>query len=337
MTFMLSASRAPSFTLPSNCEAADAHSGSRFLQWPHQGAKNSTSQISSLSMTVFSKLLSVSWTTLPFPPLPPLDWKQYNKHSNFRYFLNSFLLENKVKHTLWPLPPLPPPPPSRWLTIALNPSKPPLTRPSAVRGPLYASGWFLLAPKILMVGNPRTPNLPASSLWESQSIPPTLTIPYREQEVHTANRNLISGPNNVNDKALKFPTLRAVAAFLYSGARLLQCPHLGRNQTKHVRQLTGANTGISLGITRTCSDPSFPRKIKYIVTHFVSSGEFWGCTDDDSALILFQTERNTISWRKIYRKPLWRCGQRQSSAPLLDPKHLVIVVVRIPSPGSPKS
>lgn len=64
------ASRAPRRTLPLSSEAAAFHCGSRLLQCPHHGAKNSTSQISLLLRTRSSKLASVSSTT-SFPDPPP--------------------------------------------------------------------------------------------------------------------------------------------------------------------------------------------------------------------------------------------------------------------------
>lgn len=45
--------------------AAFVYSGTRFLQCPHQGAKNSTTQTSSPFITKLSKLLGVSSTTFP--------------------------------------------------------------------------------------------------------------------------------------------------------------------------------------------------------------------------------------------------------------------------------
>lgn len=50
-----------------------------FLQCPHQGAKNSTNQISSLSSTVRSKLSSVSSTTSFLLPAPPPLWSQHHR------------------------------------------------------------------------------------------------------------------------------------------------------------------------------------------------------------------------------------------------------------------
>ncbi len=51
------------------------------LQCPHQGAKNSTIQTSSLSSTVRSKLSSVSSTTSFLLPAPPPLWSQQNPKS----------------------------------------------------------------------------------------------------------------------------------------------------------------------------------------------------------------------------------------------------------------
>lgn len=56
------------FTLPESCPAALSHSGASFWQCPHQGAKNSTSHISSESSTISLKLFSFSSTTGPLPP-----------------------------------------------------------------------------------------------------------------------------------------------------------------------------------------------------------------------------------------------------------------------------
>lgn len=51
------------FTFPLSSEAAAAQWGAKFLQCPHHGAKNSTSQISSEFNTSLSKLESVNSTT----------------------------------------------------------------------------------------------------------------------------------------------------------------------------------------------------------------------------------------------------------------------------------
>uniref|UniRef100_A0A6B0V582 Putative secreted protein n=1 Tax=Ixodes ricinus TaxID=34613 RepID=A0A6B0V582_IXORI len=138
------ASTAPSLTLPLSSVAAFSQCGARFLQWPHQGAKNSTSQRSSLSSTSSSKLLSSSSTTSLFPLLPPL-----------LVFL-----------------------PRRWSTTFLSSWSPALATPSAVRAPLKSVGLFLLTPKILTVGKPRTPYCPAKDLSLSASTAPTFTTPF---------------------------------------------------------------------------------------------------------------------------------------------------------------
>ena len=52
--------------------------------------------------------------------------------------------------------------------------------PSAVRGPLKSSGLFLFAPNILIVGNPRILNLPASDLCSSAFTPATLATPCKK-------------------------------------------------------------------------------------------------------------------------------------------------------------
>jgi hypothetical protein len=72
-TVSASQSTWPSFTLPFKFFAAVFHSGASFLQWPHQGAKNSTSHMSSLWMTSLSKLAVVRSTDALAPPsfLPP--------------------------------------------------------------------------------------------------------------------------------------------------------------------------------------------------------------------------------------------------------------------------
>lgn len=57
------ASTAPSLTFPFNSVAALAQWGAKFLQWPHQGAKNSTNHKWSEFNTNLSKLLSVNSIT----------------------------------------------------------------------------------------------------------------------------------------------------------------------------------------------------------------------------------------------------------------------------------
>lgn len=63
------ASTAPTLTFPLSSVAAWAQCGARLLQWPHHGAKNSTSHMSLLFNTSSSKLLSVSSTTSLESPL----------------------------------------------------------------------------------------------------------------------------------------------------------------------------------------------------------------------------------------------------------------------------
>ena len=56
-------STAPTFTTPLRLLAAFSHAGASYLQWPHQGAKNSINHSWSESSTSFLKLSLVNFTT----------------------------------------------------------------------------------------------------------------------------------------------------------------------------------------------------------------------------------------------------------------------------------
>lgn len=100
ITLCTVASRAPNLTLPFISEAALCQCGARFLQCPHQGAKNSTIHMSSLSNTSFSKLLSVS--SITSSALPPPDWSQTKSHC-YVMFTTTTIIEWLISDllTLW--------------------------------------------------------------------------------------------------------------------------------------------------------------------------------------------------------------------------------------------
>jgi len=78
------------------------------------------------------------------------------------------------------LPLLPPddfPPLSVAVTFALASARAASTMPCAVRCPLNSFGFRLLAPKILIVGNPLTPYCPPSDFSSSALTAPTLITP----------------------------------------------------------------------------------------------------------------------------------------------------------------
>lgn len=85
----------------------------------------------------------------------------------------------RYKQTLEPDPELEPDfPPSCALILLRAASRAASTIPWAVRDPLKSSGLCLFAPKILIVGKPRTLYLSERDLWSSVLIAPTLITPW---------------------------------------------------------------------------------------------------------------------------------------------------------------
>ena len=93
------ASTVPIFIFPLSSVAAWVQCGTRFLQCPHHGAKNSTSQKSSLSRTNSSKLLSVNSITASGSDFCKNGEKNHSFFFHFRIsILNLFVLDNTMKH-----------------------------------------------------------------------------------------------------------------------------------------------------------------------------------------------------------------------------------------------